>query len=78
LIQKPELNIDSLLKCYHQYMHFVVDSPPNQKIFLQNLEAKMKDDDFKGDMTALIRPTEQYDHMIAYEIVKTRLIENLE
>ena len=37
-------------------MSFVVEHPPTRKLYQQNLESKMKDNDFLGDITALIRP----------------------
>ena len=49
-------------------------SIPTQKMFLQNLELKMSDDEFIGDIMALIRPTEKYNHDEAFELVKTSLV----
>jgi predicted nucleotidyltransferase component of viral defense system len=74
LVLKPDLNKEALLKCYHAYMKFVVDHSPSQKTYIQNMEAKMQDSEFLGDITGLIRPTEKYDQKVAYEIVKTELI----
>ena len=58
-------------------MDFVVEQPPSQKMYLQNMEAKMQDDEFAGDITALIRPTEGYDQELAYELVRKELLEKL-
>jgi len=58
-------------------MKFVVDHSPNQKQFLQNMEAKMLDSEFLGDITALVRPDEEYNPHEAYELVKTELIEKI-
>lgn len=73
----PNLNIAELLQCFSEYMKFVVEQPPTPKLFLQNMEAKMLDPDFLGDITALIQPTEQYNQHIAYELVRTTLIEKI-
>ena len=78
LVHVPGINKDALLQCYHAYMDFSVDEPPTQKAFLQNLEAKMQDDEFKGDMAALIRPTEMYDQATAFEWVRKELLEKIE
>ena len=40
-----DLNIDNVLKCYHQYMDFVVDHIPTYKEFIINMEDKMQDED---------------------------------
>ncbi|MCU0441788.1 MAG: nucleotidyl transferase AbiEii/AbiGii toxin family protein [Bacteroidia bacterium] len=78
LVQVPGMDKDALLQCYHAYMDFVVDEPPTQKVYLQNMEAKMQDDEFIGDIAALIRPTEKYDQATAFELVRTELLEKIE
>ena len=60
------------------YMAFVVEEPPTQKVYLQNMEAKMQDDEFIGDIAALIRPTEKYDQAEAFELVRTELLEKIQ
>jgi predicted nucleotidyltransferase component of viral defense system len=70
-----ELNINSVLACYKRYMEFVVEQPPTKKLFLQNMELKLNDDAFSGDIKALIRPEEYYDQAAAYEIVKIEILE---
>ena len=58
-------------------MKFAVDQPPTQKIYLQNIEAKIQDDEFLGDITGLIRPTEKYNQQVAYKLVRIELLEKL-
>ncbi len=77
LVQVPNINKEALLKCYYAYMDVVVDAAPTQKVFLQNIEAKIKDDEFTGDIAALIRPTEKYDQLTAFELVRIELLEKL-
>lgn len=77
LVHVPAINKKAILKCYHAYMDFVVEQPPSQKMYLLNMEAKMLDDEFAGDITALIRPTEVYNQMVAYELVRKELLEKL-
>lgn len=71
------LNIDKLIKCYNEYIAFSVDKPPTQKQFIMNLEEKLQDPDFKGEIFALLRPGVEYDIVKAYELIKTELIENI-
>lgn len=78
LVQVPGMDKEALLQCYHAYMDFVVDEPPTQKVYLQNMEAKMQDDEFIGDIAALIRPTEKYNHATAFELVRMELLEKIE
>lgn len=78
LVQVPDLDKKALLQCYHAYMDFGVAEPPTQKGFLQNLEAKIRDDEFTGDIAALLRPTEKYDQEIAFEYVRRELLDQME
>lgn len=68
------LNIEHVITCYDEYMKFVVDTPPTQKLFLQNLELKMKDREFLDDTISLLRVEEKYDSEKAFELIKTTLI----
>lgn len=71
------LNIEQVIQCYNEYMAFVVDKPPTQKQYLNNLATKMKDREFFEDTTSLIRPDETYDYQKAYETVKKMIIEHI-
>lgn len=71
------LNCDKVVECYHKYMDFVVDNPPSQKEFLQNMEIKMQDDEFLGDTELLLRSGEKFDPQKAYELIKRELIEKI-
>ena len=71
------LNIGDLIKCYLEYMKFSAGNSPSQKQFIDNLELKMKDSEFRGDITALLRPTEKYDQDIAYENIRTEILMKL-
>ncbi|MBS3771591.1 MAG: nucleotidyl transferase AbiEii/AbiGii toxin family protein [Bacteroidales bacterium] len=64
------LNIGQVIQCYKEYIGFVVDKPPTQKQYLNNLNAKMKDRDFIEDTTSLLRPDEVFDYQKAYDTVK--------
>lgn len=77
LIQVPELDKQSILHCYQDYMKFVVSQSPTRKQFLQNMEAKMLDSEFLGDIAAIVRPNEAYNPYEAYELVKTQIIERI-
>ena len=70
-----DLDTSALIKCYKEYMAFSIKNPPTQKQFLLNMEEKMQDPDFEGDIYALLRPGIEYDQGKAYELIKTELIE---
>ncbi len=51
-----DLDIAVLIKCYKKYMALSVGKPPTQKQFLLNMEEKLQDPDFEGDIYGLLRP----------------------
>jgi predicted nucleotidyltransferase component of viral defense system len=77
LSQRPALDKDALLLTYKKYMAFSVQELPSQKVFILNMEAKMKDPEFLGDTMALLRPTSPFNPHDAYDLVKTELIERI-
>lgn len=48
-----------------------------QKEFLDNMDKKIEDPDFRGDMNGLLRSGIEYDINGAYEFVKTNLLEKI-
>jgi predicted nucleotidyltransferase component of viral defense system len=77
LTQKPNLDIEALLHSYREYMNFSVEKPPTQREYILNMEAKMKDAEFLGDTTALLRPDVPYNPQEVYDLVRTQLIERI-
>jgi len=71
------VNDEKVIRCYREYMAFSVDKPPTQKEYLLNMEQKIEDDEFLGDMEMLLRPDEKYNAVDAWELVKSRLIEKI-
>ena len=77
LTQKHDLDVDAIIRCYREYMQFVVEKSPTQREFILNMEAKMNDSEFLGDTTAILRPDVPYNPQEAYELVRTQLIERI-
>jgi predicted nucleotidyltransferase component of viral defense system len=77
VMSNTEVNHNELLQCYRAYIKFAVAQPPTSKQFLRNMEEKMLDKDFLGDIKALIRPDEIYNPNEAWEMVKTELVEKI-
>jgi len=74
---KSNLNVELMLECYRKYMKFSVGNVPSQKEFIQNMELKLQDKYFVGDIVGLIRPDEVYDQNVAYELVKKELFDKM-
>jgi predicted nucleotidyltransferase component of viral defense system len=75
IVAKP--NIERIIKCYHEYMKFVVGKSPTKKQYLLNMDEKIIDKDFVNDTAFLLRTTEKYNPAEAYEVVKKELLDKL-
>ena len=73
-VSTQNINIENIIRCYREYMEFVVDNPPTQKEHLQNMELKIQDEEFLGDINLLLRPDDIYNPHEAWELVKDKLI----
>jgi len=58
-------------------MNFVVKQSPSSKMFIANMEEKIQDTEFTGDIYSIIRPGIIYGNGVAYELVRTRLLEKI-
>ena len=68
------VNCQKILDCYYAYMQFDGKKAPSQKEFALNLEAKMNEPEFLTDITALLRPGENYKPHAAFELLNSQLI----
>lgn len=71
------INDSSILVAYKEYMQASPGNPPSKKKYLINMEEKMKNAEFLGDVGAILRPDVHYDAKQAYELVKNRLISHI-
>ena len=76
-LSTQNLNIDNIIRCYREYISFVVDNPPTQKEYLLNMELKMQDKEFLEDTNLLLRPDDIYNPTEAWKLVRNQLIEKL-
>jgi len=70
-------NTEKIIRCYREYIGFVVDKPPSQKEYLINMEQKIEDEEFLGDTAMLLRPDEDYNPVEAWKWVRSQLIEKM-
>lgn len=76
-LTRADVDPKAVIRCYKRYMIFSVGNTPTQKEFILNMEDKMQDSYFGGDITGLIRPDDKYDQKEAYRIVRQELIEKM-
>lgn len=75
-LKNAEVNIDRVVKAFKHYMK-EEGNEVTQKEFIENMEKKIMDADFMGDMNGLLRSGIEYDINKAYEIVKTEILEKI-
>lgn len=76
-IENLDLDIDKIIECFHAYMDQEDNKAPTAREFELNLEEKMQDDEFIGDITALLRPEIRYEQEQAYTKVMTEIISQI-
>lgn len=78
VLTHAEINPDQIIQCYKEYMKFSLDKAiPTKKEFMLNMEKKRTDDEFLGDIVALLRPDENYNHEEAFKLLTETLIERM-
>lgn len=77
-LTQGQYDADEIIQCYIRYMAFVVENSPTYKQFVNNMEAKLNDEEFLGDTMGLLRPELSFDPTTAYQIVKETLIDRLQ
>ncbi len=76
-ISMQNVSVENIVRCYREYIGFVVDNPPTQKEYLQNMEMKMQDKEFLGDTNLLLRTNDTYNPFEAWKLLRCQLIERL-
>lgn len=69
-LSHPDIIIEEILRCYHRYIEFSVAQPPTRKQFVMNIEEKLEDPEFLGDIELLLRPEIKFDVMTGYSAIK--------
>ena len=76
-LEKIDIDSEKIIRAFNKYMEFSVRKIPSKKEILNNLDLKMQDPDFTGDIYALLRPEIDYDANIAYELIKNEIINKI-
>lgn len=72
-----DLDIEKIIKCFYAHMKEEDNNAPTARQFELNLKEKMLDDEFTGDISALLRPEIKYDQNKAFQEISGQLIGKL-
>lgn len=73
-LTKLDIDIPKLIQCYKEYINFSDGASPTSKMFIINMEEKMKDDEFRNDIFTILRPEVEYDNDLAYKKISEEII----
>ena len=73
-LSKLDIDISKLIQCYKEYINFSDGASPTSKMFVINMEEKMKDNEFRNDIFTILRPGIEYDNDLAYKQINERII----
>ena len=76
-LSHPDINIDEILRCYHRYISFSVAQPPTRKQYILNMEEKLQDPEFTGDVEQLLSPSVNFSVSQQYNFIFKTLINRL-
>jgi len=76
-LSRLDINPDKVLEAYRAYMSFSNGRFASAKEFLINMELKMRDDAFSGDISAILRTGVRYNMDNAYQYIKDMLISKI-
>ena len=71
------INPERVITAYNKYLRFVVSNIPTFKEYVLNIDGKIKNPEFYGDTTGLLRPGLDYDPEAAWEQVRKEIISKL-
>ena len=75
-LSQTSVNPDKIIEAWNFYMK-AEDNSITQKQFLENVDKKISDQDFLGDLEGLLRPGIIYKAPEAYLFVKKMLLEKI-
>lgn len=75
-LNNAEVNIEKVIEAFKHYMN-EEGNEVTQKEFIKNMEKKIGDADFTGDMNGLLRSDIKYDINEAYKFVKKEILEKI-
>jgi len=75
-ITKADPDIETIMKVNQKYIAYE-GRTISRDDFISNMDAKMNDADFQKDVNGLLKINTIYDQPLAYDLIRTKILENL-
>jgi len=72
-----DLDQDKIIHCYREYMKDSDGKAATSREFMLNMDEKIKDDTFRGDIVGLLRPEIKFNIHDAFNLIKKELLEKI-
>ena len=76
VLTEAKVDVKKVIAGFHEYMARE-QKKVSSSVFIQNMDEKMTDANFLGDIQAIIRPEIKYESKKAYELIKIELLEKV-
>jgi len=74
-LKNTDVDTKIIIQTFKEYMNHSMNRIPSKKEILNNLDFKMQDPDFIGDIYALLRPYTEYVVNDAYELITNKILD---
>jgi predicted nucleotidyltransferase component of viral defense system len=75
-LTETKIDVKKVIEGFHEYMA-QEQKKISSSVFIKNMDEKMQDTNFLGDIEALIRPEIKYESQRAYQLIKAELLEKI-
>jgi len=76
-LTNADIDTDKIIHCYTEYMMVSDGQAASSKEFIRNMDEKMNDNTFRGDIVGLLRPEVKFNMDDAYVLIKQKLLEKI-
>ena len=70
-------DVETVLRCWRRYKEELGEELPSWREFVLNVEAKLRDDEYRHGMDALLRPEVSFDPDSAWRLMRERIVDRL-
>lgn len=70
-------DVETVLRCWRRYKRELGEELPSWREFVQNVEAKLEDQEYRHGMDTLLRPEVAFDPDAAWQLMQERIVNRL-